>query len=126
MNSSIGRVKGRPHGHPLLIKPPVRISRMRLSFGIVPLQEMEPFNSSTGLDHSQPCQRRLCQHSLFCSGFQCDWEYRQSPSSPWFAYAPGCGCRYWGTPHDTSQCRTARFLRQGADPGGVILATSGI
>ena len=82
MNSSIGRVKGRPYGHPLFIKPPVRISRMRLSFGIVPLQVMEPFNSSTGRDHSQPCQRRPCQHSLFCSGFQCDWECRPSLSPP--------------------------------------------
>ena len=106
MNSSIDRVKGRPHGHPLLIKPPVRISRMRLSFGIVPLQEMEPFNSSTGLDHSQPCQRRLCQHSLFCSGFQCDWEYRQPPSPPLVCLRSGLrlpilgnSARYFAVPH---------------------------
>jgi len=38
--SSAG-VKKRPYGLPLLIKPPVRISRKRLSSGIVPLQEMD-------------------------------------------------------------------------------------
>ena len=108
MNSSIGRVKGRPYGHPLLIKPSVRISRKRLSFGIVPLQEMEPFNSSTGLDHSQPCQRRLCQHSLFCSGFQCDWEYRPSPSPPLVCLCSGLrlpilgnSAQYFAVPHCT-------------------------
>ena len=48
-----GRVKKRPYGLPLLIKPLVRISRKRLSFGIVPLQEMDSlFNASTGLNHS--------------------------------------------------------------------------
>ena len=49
----VGRVKKRPYGPPLLIKLLVRISRKRLSFGIVPLQEMDSlFNASTGLNHS--------------------------------------------------------------------------
>jgi hypothetical protein len=67
---------------------------------------MEPFNSSTGLDHSQSCQRRLCQHSLFCSGFQCDWEYRQSPNPPLVCLRsglrlpiPGNSAQYFAVPH---------------------------
>ena len=36
-----------------LIKPNVRISRIRLSFGIVPYQEMDSsFDASTGLNHT--------------------------------------------------------------------------
>jgi len=100
------RIKKRPYGLPLPIKPYVPISSIRLSFGIVPLQEMEPFNSSTGLDHSQPCQRRLCQHSLFCPGFQCDWEYRQSPSPPLVCLCSGLwlpilgnSAQYFAVPH---------------------------
>jgi hypothetical protein len=43
-------VKKRPYGLPLLIKPDMRISRIRLSFGIVPLQEMDSsYDGSTGL-----------------------------------------------------------------------------
>jgi len=51
----------------------------------------------------------------------CDGNAANHQAHLWFAYAPGCGCRYRGTPHSTSQCRTARYLRQGADAGGVIL-----
>jgi len=48
----------------------------------------------------------------------CDGDAANHQAHLSFACAPGCGCRYWGTPYDTSQCRTARFLRQGADAGG--------
>ena len=44
------RVKGRSYDHPLLIKPDMQISRIRLSFGIVPLQEMDSsVDASVGL-----------------------------------------------------------------------------
>jgi len=58
---------------------------------------------------------------LLDRAFICGGNAANHQAHLWFAFAPGCGCRYWGIAHDTSQCLTARFLRQEADPGGVIL-----
>jgi len=49
----LGRVKGRSYDHPLLIKPPVQISRRRLSFG---------------LSHSRRWQSSIFQYCFHRSG----------------------------------------------------------
>ena len=33
----------------------------------------------------------------------CDGDVANHQAHPWFAYAPGCGCRYRGTLHGTSR-----------------------
>jgi hypothetical protein len=125
MNSSIGRVKGRPYGHPSSSNRPYGfpVSSFRLALShcrrwshLIPPQ-VSIIHNHANEDYAS------IHYSAQASNVAGSIANHQAHL--WFACTPGCGCRYRGTLHDTSQCRTARFLRQGADPGGGIFTSIG-